>query len=204
VPITISSDQSSNPFLQAATQARDAIAAARDTQESVRTARRRMRLQGLIMSWQGRRAADSAVQAERLALILDVARDETDAPMGNIQLFEAGALRIRTAIGLSDAFLSHFAEVPGGKCACGAAFHAAAPVIVDDVNTSPLFESRDREMLLVSGIQSCQSLALTHAARKLGVFSLHYRERGIPARRQQAFKALAPEIAEAVSLAMTN
>lgn len=203
MPITISSDYSSDPFVQVTTQAREAIAAARDAQESVRTTRRRVRLQGLIMSWRAR-PVDPAAQAERLAMILDVARDETDAPMGNIQLFEQGALRIRTAMGLSDAFLSHFAEVQDGKCACGAAYHVAAPVIVDDVSTSPLFETRDREMLLASGIHACQSLALMHAARKLGVISLHYRERGIPARRQQAFKALATELAEAVSLAMTN
>jgi GAF domain-containing protein len=202
--ISSSSDNSSDPFVRISTQAREAIDAARDTQESVRTTRRRVRLLSLIMSWRGRRAGDAAIQAERLALILNVTRDETDAPMGNIQLFEQGALRIRTATGLSDAFLSHFAEVREGKCACGSAFHAAGPVIVDDVRTSPLFETRDRDMLLVSGIQSCQSLALMHEARKIGVISLHYRERGIPARRQDAFRSLATELAEAVSLAMAN
>lgn len=194
--------ESIDRFTRVSTEAREAIDAARDTQESTRATRRRVRLQGLILSWRHRPAPEPAVQAERLALVLDAVRDEADAPMGNIQVFEDGALRIRTASSLSEAFLAHFAEVPAGKCACGQAFRAAAPVIVDDVSTSPLFAAPDRAMLLATGIRSCQSLALMREGRKLGVISLHYREASIPPRRQVAFTALAPDIAEAVSLAL--
>lgn len=191
-----------DPFVQARAQARDAIHAARDTQESMRATRHRVQLQGLIMSWRGRRPPNVAVQSERLGLVLEVIRDDVGAPMGNIQLVEDGALRIRAASGLSDAFLSHFRTVPIGKCACGTAYRRAAAVIVDDVESSPLFEPRDRDMLLGSGIQSCQSLALTRSGRTLGVISLHYRGANIPPRRQATFTALAPDIAEAVSLAI--
>src|SRR5579884_2413273 len=148
------SNEPVDPYLQASAQAREAIDAARDTQESVRATRRRIRLNGLILSWRGRPTRESAVRSERLALILDAVRDEVDAPMGNIQLYENGALRIRTAWGLSDTFLAHFAKVLPGKCACGSAYRQLAPVIVDEIRTSPLFDSPDREMLLNSGIEA--------------------------------------------------
>lgn len=198
------SSDSRDPFLRASTHAQAVIDSSRKTREIVRGTRRRVHLNGLIMSWRHHPSEDVLVQSERLALILDTVRDEAGAPMGNIQLFEEGTLRIHTASGLSDDFIAHFAEVTVGKCACGAAFRIAAPVVVDDVRTSPLFEPSDRAMLLDTGIRACQSLALTNGPDKLGVISLHYRDAGIPVRRQMAFTALASDIAEAVSLAISR
>ncbi len=196
-------NEATDSFARITNQAREAIDAARDTQESTRATRRRLRLQGLILSWRRRPSPQPAVESERLALILDAVRSEADAPMGNIQVFADGALRIRTASStLPPAFLAHFAEVRTGESACGAAFRDAAPVIVDDVSTSPLFGAPDRDVLLATGIRACQSLALVRDGRKLGVISLHYREAHIPPRRQVAFTSLAPDIAEAVSLAL--
>jgi GAF domain-containing protein len=202
MPAAFRSNDTSDAFARVTAQAREAIHAARDTRESIRTTRRRVRLHSLIMSWRRRQVKQLAVQAERLALTLDVVRDEAVAPMGNIQLFERGALRIRAAAGLSEAFLAHFDQVYASKCACGAAYERGTAVIIDDVRTTPLFEAADRAVLLATGIQACQSLALVRDGHKLGVISLHYRHPGISTRRQVAFKALAPEIAEAVSLAI--
>lgn len=197
-------NESADPFQRVATQAREAINAARDTQESARSTRRRVRLHGLIMSWRNRRAESKGVQAERLALVLDVVRDEAEAPMGNIQLVESGALCIRSSCGLSESFLKHFAQVVEGQCCCGRAFETAAAVVVNNVRDSALFAARDREMLLASGIHACQSLALKQGNRRLGVISLHYRDVDIPTRRQIDFQNLAGEIAEAVSLALVD
>lgn len=189
-------------FLRASTAARAAIDAARVTQESVRETRCRLRLQAMIVPWRRRRATDAAVQAERLALILDAVCNEAAAPMGNIQLFERGALRIRTAAGLNAAFLAHFAEVLPGCCPCGTAHHTGGAVVVDDVRTSALYRERDRDMMLRSEILACQSLALVRAGRRLGAISVHYPEAGIPLRRQSALVALSADISEAVSLAV--
>lgn len=194
--------EASDPFLLASSQAREVIDAARDAQESARATRRRLRLRSLILSWRGRGHQEPTTESERLALILDIVRAEASAPMGNIQVFEDGVLCIRAAFGLSDAFLSHFAEVRPGQCCCGAAYRNAAPVVVDDVRTSALFKPSDRDMLLDSGISACQSLALAHRGHTLGVISLHYPGAIIPLRLQTTFAGLAGEIAEAVSLAM--
>lgn len=135
-------------------------------------------------------------------MVLDVVRDEADAPMGNIQVFKKGVLRIESAAGLSRAFLDHFAQVETGKCCCGLAFQRGAPVVIDDIRQSPVFSAADRDTLLNTGIQACQSLALNHHGQKLGVISLHYREPAVSRVRQAAFAGLASEIAEAVSLAL--
>ncbi len=196
--------ESADPFQRVAIQAREAITAARDTQESARSTRRRVRLHGLIMSWRNRRAQSTGVQAERLELVLDIVRDEAEAPMGNIQLVERGALAIRASSGLSDTFLKHFAQVIEGQCCCGRAFATAAAFVVNDVQESALFAARDRDMLLASGIRAVQSLALRQGDRRLGVISLHYREPGVPTRRQADFQNLAAEVSEAVSLALVD
>lgn len=197
-----SSTESRDPFVRAKSEAHDAIHAARDSQESARTTRRRVRLHGLIASWRSRRTADLAVRSERLALVLDAVRDDADAPMGNIQIFENGVLRIRTAAGLDERFLSHFAVVPPNKCACGKAHVNGAAVVVDDVRGSEFFDESDRGVLLNAGIAAVQSLPLTRAGRPLGVISLHYRATPISPRRQAAFTSLAGDIAEAVALAL--
>jgi hypothetical protein len=160
-----SSTESRDPFFRAKSEAHDAIHAARDSQESARTTRRRVRLHGLIASWRNRRTDDLAVRSERLALVLDAVRDDADAPMGTIQIFENGVLRIRTAAGLDERFLSHFAVVPPGKCACGKAHATGAAVVVDDVRASDVFEDPDREELLKAGIAAVQSLPLARAGR---------------------------------------
>jgi signal transduction histidine kinase/DNA-binding response OmpR family regulator len=115
--------------------------------------------------------------AELLEEILDAAIEITDADMGNIQLFEGGALRIVAQRGFERPFLEYFRSVKDPSAACGAAMLARERVVVDDVRTDPIFAGTPAgEALLAAGARAVQATPLlSRSGRLLGIFSTHYR-----------------------------
>ncbi len=197
---------STNPFVRASENAREAISQAEETRESARATRLRLKLRSLIVTWRSARRDHAGSQGERLRQVLGAVIDETAADMGNIQLSQGAppGLQIRVQIGCPSSLLELFGAVHRSDGAGDAAFRAGRTVVVDDVAASPLFTPLARRTLLEVGVLAMQSAALVKAGRKLGVISVHYRKAGIPRRRQEAFRELAPEISEAVSLCIES
>ena len=138
-----------------------------------------------------------------LPQILDAVMAATDAPMGNIQLVERDALRIRAHAGFAADFLGFFAEVRDAHSACGVAFQSGAPIVVENVEQSEIYSEPARRAMLNAGARAVQSLALTGPrAQQLGVISVHYSSHGISRVRQEAFAACGDHIARTVALCL--
>jgi len=198
-------EETRNPFeprsdSRTPTAARQAIAQSVVTRESSRATRLHRTLETLLSLTQFNPPATTAALDQLLATILDALLLATEAPKGNLQLFDpvVQALRIRAQRGFSPAFLEFFDQVHEGSAACGTAFAKGQPEVVDDVATSPLFSPSARQALLDDGVQAVQSLALVTSVGKLGVVSVHYTSPGIPAHKREAFANAAPLIARLV------
>jgi PAS domain S-box-containing protein len=110
--------------------------------------------------------------------ILNAAIGITNADMGNIQLVEAGALKIVAQRGFDARFRDFFSAVHDGRSACGAAMQDGRRVIVEDVLTSPIFAGTSAlEIMLAGNVRAVQSTPLvSRSGRVLGVFSTHFRK----------------------------
>jgi len=107
---------------------------------------------------------------------LESALQATGASRGNIQLFDsaAGCLRLVVQSGFADRFLDFFAEVRPHHAACGAAWSAARPVLVEDVTDSPLFDAPALEVMLDARARTVISCPLPGRGEGiLGVLSVH-------------------------------
>lgn len=120
------------------------------------------------------------VQAEEfpvlLGEIIDAGIEITRADMGNIQLFEDGALKIVVHRGFDAAFLDFFETVFEGSGACGTALRSGERIIIEDVTQSPIFAgSPALEVLRAAGVRAVQSTPLiSRSGERLGIFSTHY------------------------------
>jgi GAF domain-containing protein len=182
---------------------RDVIAQSVVARESSRALRLHRTLETMLELTRSNPPATSAALDNLLDTILGALLIATEAPMGNIQLFDpvTQRLRIRAHRGFKPVFLNFFAEVHDGA-ACASAFANGRPEVVDDVATSPLFTPASRRAVLDAGVRAVQSLALTAGDRKLGVVSIHYGAAGISAPRREAFAAAAPLVARVVEAAL--
>lgn len=117
--------------------------------------------------------------------ILDGAIENTGADMGNIQLLEAGALKIVAQRGFEAPFLDFFNQVHDGLAACGTAMESGTRVIVEDVATSPIFAGTPAlDVMLAANARAVQSTPLVNrAGHLLGMFSTHYRSPQRPSER---------------------
>lgn len=121
---------------------------------------------------------------EVLAEILDTAITLSGADMGSIQLFneQTGTLQLKAHRGLPDAVLDFFTDVRPAPGACGTASGAAYArrqrVVVEDVNTSPIFAGTPaREILLAANALAQHSTPLvSRDGRLVGMLSTHYRQ----------------------------
>lgn len=136
-----------------------------------------------------------------LGTILDAVMDASQAHMGNLQLFDpvTQSLRIRVHRGFSPEFVTFFNSVQHGTLACGTAFARGEPVVVENVESSPLFTPETLRVVTAAGVRAVQSLALINRGRKLGVISVHYRSPTIALRNREAFASTATLIAEIVA-----
>lgn len=143
--------------------------------------------------------ATPAALDQLLGTILDALLIATEAPMGNLQLYDpaSDSLRIRAHRGFKPAFLHFFDHVHDGA-ACGAAFASGQPEVVDDVATSTLYTPQSRQAMLDAYARAVQSIALITGRKKLGVVSVHYPAVGIPSHKREAFASAAPLITRLV------
>lgn len=106
------------------------------------------------------------------------------ADMGDAQLLDpaCGVLRLDAQRGFHEPFLEYFATVRAGENACGAALRDGRPVIVEDVESGPLFAGTPaREVMLDAGSRAVYSTPLiAPSGRALGMLSVHYRRRHRP------------------------
>jgi GAF domain-containing protein len=120
---------------------------------------------------------------EVLNEILDGAIALTDADFGNIQLLDAGVLRIVAQRNLPPAFLEFFRDVTDDTTAtCSAALQCCSRVIVEDVESDELFRgSLSRDILLDAGVREVLSTPLTGSSGELyGMLSTQFRRVGWP------------------------
>lgn len=135
--------------------------------------------------------------------LLSQAIKASGADMGTLQIFEPaeGVLRIEAQSGFQRPFLDFFAAVGGEtESACGAALSAGAPVVVDDVRTSPIFQGTAAlPIMLEARALAVRSVPLISPAGDLvGMVSTHYRKPARPGEHDP--KLLAPAAAEMAAL----
>jgi PAS domain S-box-containing protein len=140
--------------------------------------------------------------ATLLGEVLDAAIAVTGTDMGNVQLLDpaSGGLRIIVQRGFSDSFLEFFNSVQGGTAACGTAMKNGKRVIVENVESDPLYDEESRKVMLAAGALSVQSTPfITRSGRLLGMFSTHYRApRSFDERNLRLLDMLAQQAADLV------
>jgi PAS domain S-box-containing protein len=86
------------------------------------------------------------------------------------------ALRIAAQRGFPQWWLDFWDSVSRGQGACGTALELGQRVVVEDVESSPIFETGAREVQRRAGVRAVQSTPLfTRSGKPLGVFSTHYK-----------------------------
>ncbi|HET9698152.1 MAG TPA: PAS domain S-box protein [Terriglobales bacterium] len=117
--------------------------------------------------------------------VLSAAIDVSHAEMGNIQLLEGNVLKIAAHRGFDHLFLEHFREFRDSYSACGEALRRGERVIVEDVESSPIYDDAARQAMLTANARAVQSTPLiSHSGKLLGMFSTHYRVPGRPNERE--------------------
>ncbi|MBV9401053.1 MAG: PAS domain S-box protein [Bryobacterales bacterium] len=135
---------------------------------------------------------------ELLGEIIDAALEITGAEMGNIQLLENDALSIVAQRGFDAPFLEFLNGA--GQSACRGAMQAGERVIIEDVNTSPEFDDRAREIMLEAGARALQCTPLVSRSGQLfGTLSTYYRAAKRPGDRDLRFlDLLARQVADLI------
>lgn len=129
-------------------------------------------------------ASPDAPLQDCLDEILATARFLTGAARGTLQLFERGSRTLRLAAhhGFDADFASFFANVgPKDAAACRAALDASQRVLVEDVESSALFDGASLDVVRRAGVRAVQSTPLRSGnGNVLGVVSTHFAERHTP------------------------
>ena len=119
--------------------------------------------------------------------VLAAATAVSDTDIGIISLYDEieGWLEVGASLGFSEQALAHIGHIEAGAGACGMALKERRRVIVDDVETDPLFTpfvwlARD------VGFRAVHSTPLiARDGDVLGVLTVHYREVRHPSEREQ-------------------
>ena len=108
--------------------------------------------------------------------LVDTAIAVSGADKGNIQLLDRGVLRLAASRGFEKPFLDYFDAVDGACAACGSAVARGERVLVEDVETSPVFEGTpELGALRQAGVRALQSTPLFGRRGELvGMLSTHY------------------------------
>lgn len=133
--------------------------------------------------------------------IIVAARGIGGADACDLQTYDprTGSLRIVNQRGLSPAFLDYFANVDATiPSACGTALETGEPVLVNDIDASPVFVGQPtRRVLFAAGYRAVHSYPLRDDRDGLvGMLSLHYHANGRHARQD--------DLARAAGRAMTH
>jgi len=124
-----------------------------------------------------------ATMNELLAAIVETAITITQADFGNIQLVDAGSsdLKIAAQRGFPQSWIDYWNTVSKGRGTCGTALETGERIIVEDVEQSPIFSDKDREMQRKAGVRAVQSTPLiSRSGTLIGMFSTHYRKPNRP------------------------
>ncbi len=123
--------------------------------------------------------AGYGLAASDLLEFLDAAIEIAGADFGGVQLLDpaTGRLRIVGQRGLPSWWVEYWNSASAGSGACHTALARKAPVIVEDVEASPIFAgSFALEVQRKAGVRAARSTPLiTRSGRALGVFTTHYR-----------------------------
>jgi len=137
-----------------------------------------------------------------LGEFLDAAIEITRADMGDVQLKDSttGELRIAVQRGFDGPFLDYFNGEHTRIAACSSAMQSRERMIVEDVASSPVYDSISRAVMLEAGARAVQSTPLvTRSGKLLGVFSTHHRVPGRPAEHElQLVDVLARQTADLI------
>ncbi|MHA7065587.1 PAS domain-containing protein [Azospirillum argentinense] len=138
-----------------------------------------------------------------LAEIVDAAIAIADADMGNIQLLApaTGDLRIVAHRGFPQWWLDFWDTVALGQGVCGTALERGERVIIENVETSPIFIGTPAlDIQLRAGVRAVQSTPLiSRSGQKVGMFSTHYRTPRRPDERSlQLLDLLARQAADII------
>jgi signal transduction histidine kinase len=150
---------------------------------------------GAVMDVTGQHQAEAALGAEKRllemiargesrALILEalcrVVEELVGGSLSSILLLDSNANRLRH--GAAPSLPTEYAEAIDGVVigpsvgSCGTAAYRAAPVIVHDIATDPLW-AEFRVLALAHGLRACWSTpVLSSQGRVLGTFAIYYRE----------------------------
>lgn len=202
--MTHANDSGANDsYFRVRAAAEEAILLAGRSREMAQLTRLRLKLEHLAAAFRAQPATTGRERARRLEEILEAVMAAAEAPMGNIQLVDptSGALRIHAHRGFGRPFLDFFNAVHEGEAACGTAFEQVAPVVIEDVEGSPIFTDASRKVMRAARAAAVQSVTLTTRSEgRVGVVSVHYHDCGVAELRQKRLAALAPPVAELVAL----
>jgi signal transduction histidine kinase len=109
-----------------------------------------------------------------------------EADFGNLQLYnpELHALEIAAQRGFNAEFLEYFALVEHSSAACGRAMQMRSRIIIEDVQTDPLFAPH-RHIALSAGFRAVQSTPLfSQGGEILGMISTHFKNPHRPPDRE--------------------
>jgi GAF domain-containing protein len=114
-----------------------------------------------------------------LGEIVDVAIAIAGADFGTIQLFNpiTGHPEIVAHHGLPQWWINYWGSVSNGRGACGTALERGGRIIVEDVESSPIFVGTPAlDIQLRANVHAVQSTPLVARSGKLlGMFSTHYK-----------------------------
>ena len=121
-----------------------------------------------------------------LEQVLKVAMEVQSADMGLLSLCssERDGLHLKVHRGFDKEYLRQIEWVPPGAGACGTCYEQRQRVVVENVETDPVF-TLYREAARAAGISACHSIPLiTRTGSIIGVLSVHFRQPHRPSERE--------------------
>lgn len=118
--------------------------------------------------------------------VLSAALEVQGADMGLLSLCdtERDGLNLKVQSGFDQEFLKFVEWVPPGAGACGTCYEQRRRVVIEDVETDPIF-AEYREAARRAGFRACHSTPLiTGTGNIIGVLSVHFRQPHSPSNRE--------------------
>jgi signal transduction histidine kinase/ActR/RegA family two-component response regulator len=124
--------------------------------------------------------------------VLDAAMQLHGTKMGILSLYDEtkAGLNLKVSRGFDEKFLELVSGIPHGESPCEKCFESGHRVMVEDIETDPIFEIC-REAAREAGFRSCHSTPLVRRSGGLiGVLSIHFPEPYRPSEREIHFMDL--------------
>ncbi len=153
--------------------------------QTARTSAARHKTQASPLAFcpQGTRSGPPRRRSEVLQALMRATQAGTGAPHMTVQAGDRlfGGLRIEAHRGFERPFVNFFGYLDAiDDSACASALAHAQPVVVDDVETSPLYDESSRRAMLDGGSRAVLSVPVVDAENVVrGVVSAHYTTAGV-------------------------